>query len=151
MSPGSRTAKPSESAASAARSEFHPRQHGVRYQVADVERSVAFYCEHLGFQRGFVSPAFASVTLDNLWLLLSGVHASGSRDMPDGRRQEPGGWNRIVLYVESLDDRIEQLRKAGVTFRNTVESGPGGRQILFDDPDGNPVELHEAPRPDVSK
>jgi glyoxylase I family protein len=118
----------------------------VRYQVADVERAATFYTQHLGFaleQR--TGTAFASVTLDNLRLILGGPGSSGARPMPDGRKQEPGGWNRIVLYVGDLEARIEVLKRAGVHFRNTVEVGPGGSQILLDDPDGNPIELHQAP------
>jgi glyoxylase I family protein len=119
----------------------------VRYQVSDVERSVKFYTEHLGFgleQR--TGPVFASVTRGSLRLLLGGPGSSGSRPMPGGRRQEPGGWNRIVLYVDDLDAHIDVLKRAGVPFRNEIETGPGGKQILIDDPDGNPVELHEGPR-----
>ena len=126
-------------------SEFRPRQAGIRYQVADVARSVTFYTKLLGFHREQSNPAFASVTLDNLWLLLSGPGASGSRPMPDGRQQESGGWNRIVLYSDALDERIQGLRTAGVHIRNSVETGPGGRQILIEDPDGNPIEIHEEP------
>ena len=119
----------------------------VRYQVLDVERAVAFYTEHLGFhldQR--FGAVFASVSRGNLHLLLGGPGSSGSRPMRDGRRQEPGGWNRIVLYVENLDSMISALRSAGARFRNDVEVGPGGKQIQVEDPDGNPIELHEAPK-----
>jgi catechol 2,3-dioxygenase-like lactoylglutathione lyase family enzyme len=118
----------------------------VRYQVTDVSRSIAFYVETLGFQlvqKG--GPAFASVSRGNLGLFLSGPGSSGSRPLPDGRRQEPGGWNRIVLYVDDLASYAESLRRAGVVFRNQLEVGPGGKQIQFEDPDGNPIELHEAP------
>lgn len=118
----------------------------VRYQVNDVERSVAFYTEHLGFQRTQRSGPIAVVSRGDLHLLLSGPASSGSRPMLDGRRQEPGGWSRIVLYVPSLEAAVAALTRAGVTFRNAVEVGPGGSQILLDDPDGNAVELHEAPR-----
>lgn len=118
--------------------------HGVRYQVADVARSVAFYTERLGFSLGHQQlPAFAAVSVDELTLLLSGPEASGSRPMPDGRRQEPGGWNRIVLRVNDLPARIQSLRDAGLRFRNDMVVGPGGRQILIEDPDGNPIELFE--------
>jgi glyoxylase I family protein len=121
--------------------------HGVRYQVADVRRSVAFYTEVLGFTLDHQQPpAFASVSLGPLRILLSGPGASGSRPMPDGRRQEPGGWNRIVLRVTDLPSRIEPLRAAGMRFRNAMESGPGGRQIQIEDPDGNPLELFEPTR-----
>jgi catechol 2,3-dioxygenase-like lactoylglutathione lyase family enzyme len=119
----------------------------VRYQVKDVERAIAFYTEHLGFQLAQKAGAvFATVKRGDLHLLLSGPASSGSRPMPDGARQDPGGWNRIVLYVEDIDSTIAALRNAGTHFRNEVEEGPGGKQIQLDDPDGNPIELHEAPR-----
>jgi glyoxylase I family protein len=118
--------------------------HGVRYQVADVARSLAFYITHLGFTAGHQQlPAFAAVALGNLTLLLSGPGASGSRPMPDGPRQESGGWNRIVLKVNNLPDHIKALSDAGLAFRNEMEVGPGGRQIQLQDPDGNPIELFE--------
>jgi len=118
--------------------------HGVRYQVKDVKRSVAFYTQQLGFRLGHQQlPAFAAVSFGPLTMLLSGPQASGSRPMPDGRRQEPGGWNRVVLRVADLPVRIEALRKAGVRFRNEMEAGPGGRQIQLEDPDGNAIELFE--------
>ena len=118
--------------------------HGVRYQVKDVPRSVAFYVDLLGFDlKMHHLPAFATVELDNLELYLSGPDASGSRRMPDGRSQEPGGWNRVVLRVEDLQSEIDALGKAGVQFRNKLESGPAGKQIQVEDPDGNPVELFE--------
>lgn len=88
-------------------------------------------------------PAFGQVSIDNLKLILSGPGASGSRPMPDGRRQEPGGWNRIVLQVQDLPARITELKKEGVHFRNEMEVGPGGRQIQVEDPDGNLIELFE--------
>lgn len=118
----------------------------VRYQVRDVDRSVAFYTQHLGFGRTQKSGPVAIVSRGDLRLLFSGPSASGSRPMPDGRGQEPGGWNRIVLYVDNLDSTIAALEASGARFRNDVEAGPGGKQILVDDPDGNPVELHEAPK-----
>lgn len=119
----------------------------VRYQAADVDRSISFYTEHLGFQPAEkFGAAFASVTRGGLRLILSGPGSSGARPMPDGRRQEPGGWNRILIYVDDLESEIAKLRKANVPFRNQVESGPGGKQILIEDPDGNPIELHEAPK-----
>jgi glyoxylase I family protein len=121
--------------------------HGVRYQVADVLRSVTFYTQHLGFKLEHQQPpAFASVSLGSLDLLLSGPGASGSRLMPSGRRQEPGGWNRIVLRVTNLPSRIEVLKKAGIHFRNEMEVGPGGKQVQIEDPDGNPIELFESAR-----
>ncbi len=117
---------------------------GVRYQVKDVSRSVAFYTQQLGFNLDQqVLPAFAQVSTGNLKLILSGPGASGSRPMPDGRQQEPGGWNRVVLQVANLPDRIQQMKKAGVHFRNQMEVGPGGRQIQLEDPDGSPIELFE--------
>ena len=120
----------------------------VRYQVADLDRSIAFYTEHLGFQPAERSgSAFAAVLRGNLRLILSGPGSSGSRPMPDGQLQEPGGWNRILIYVADLEALIVPLRTAGVRFRNQVEAGPGGKQILLEDPDGNPIELHEAPQP----
>lgn len=118
----------------------------VRYQVEDVDRAAAFYTRHLGFQMTQRAGPIAVVSRGQLHLLLSGPSSSGSRPLPDGRRQEPGGWNRVVLYVESLDSTISALTGAGARFRNEVEAGPGGRQILVDDLDGNPIELHEAPR-----
>ena len=118
--------------------------HGVRYQVTDVLRSVAFYTQHLGFRLEHQQPpAFANVSLGPLRILISGPGASGSRPMPDGRLQEPGGWNRIVLRVTDLQSRIHSLEKAGIHFRNQMEVGPGGRQIQIEDPDGNPIELFE--------
>jgi glyoxylase I family protein len=121
--------------------------HGVRYQAADVSRSVAFYVERLGFTLEMQQlPAFANVSLGNLKILLSGPGASGSRPMPDGRRQEPGGWNRVVLQVADLPAQLVALKDAGLRFRNEMEVGPGGRQIQLEDPDGNPIELFEPGR-----
>jgi len=121
--------------------------HGVRYQVRDVARSVAFYTGHLGFTLQHQHlPAFANVSLGDSQLLLSGPGASGSRPMPDGRGQEPGGWNRIVIRVSDLPGCVAALERAGVHFRNAMESGPGGRQIQIEDPDGNPIELFEPAR-----
>jgi glyoxylase I family protein len=118
--------------------------HGVRYQVSDVSRAVAFYTNHLGFKVEHQHlPAFANVSLGELRLLLSGPSASGSRPLPNGEHQQPGGWNRIVLQVADLATGIERLKKAGLQFRNEMEVGPGGRQIQLQDPDGNPVELFE--------
>jgi glyoxylase I family protein len=118
--------------------------HGVRYQVSDVSRAVAFYTEHLGFRLEHQHlPEFASVTLEHLPLLLSGPGASGSRPLSGGQRQEPGGWNRVVLRVADLPACIERLTDAGVTFRNEMQVGPGGRQIQVQDPDGNAIELFE--------
>ena len=117
---------------------------GVRYQVKDVSRSVAFYTNKLGLKLDMQNlPAFAQVSVGNLKLILSGPGASGSRKLPDGRQQEPGGWNRVILQVEDLPARIETLKKAGLHFRNEMETGPGGKQIQLEDPDGNPIELFE--------
>jgi glyoxylase I family protein len=118
----------------------------VRYQVQDLERSIAFYTRHLGFQSTQKSGPVAIVSRGDLHLLLSGPASSGSRPMPDGRRQESGGWNRIVLYVDDLDSTSAALKAASARFRNEVEVGPGGKQVQLEDPDGNPIELHEAPR-----
>jgi glyoxylase I family protein len=121
--------------------------HGVRYQVRDVARSVAFYTQQLGFTLKHQQlPAFASVSLGDTQVLLSGPGASGSRAMPDGQRQEPGGWNRLVLKVSDLPVFIAELKKAGLHFRNEMETGPGGRQIQLEDPDGNAIELFETGR-----
>jgi catechol 2,3-dioxygenase-like lactoylglutathione lyase family enzyme len=118
----------------------------VRYQVGDLDRAVTFYTQHLGFALSHRAGPIAAVTRGALQLLLSGPTASGGRAMPDGARQAPGGWNRIVLYVDDLAASMTALETAGVRFRNTVESGPGGKQVLVDDPDGNPIELHEPPK-----
>lgn len=121
--------------------------HGTRYHVKDVDRSVAFYTQYLGFTLEHSQlPAFASVSLGDSQILLSGPGASGSRPMPNGQRQEPGGWNRIVLRVSDLAGCIAALKGAGLRFRNEMETGPGGRQIQIEDPDGNPIELFEPSR-----
>ena len=121
--------------------------HGVRYLVKDVARAVAFYTTHLGFTLKHQQlPAFASVSLGDVDILISGPQASGSRPMPDGREQAPGGWNRVVLRVNDLPEFIETLKKAGLRFRNELLTGPGGRQVQIEDPDGNPVELFEPAR-----
>ena len=118
--------------------------HGVRYQVKDVDRAVAFYTKHLGFNVDRTHlPAFGQVSLGEFKLILSGPGASGSRPMPDGHKQEPGGWNRMILEVTDLPARIEELENAGLRFRNQMEEGPGGKQIQLEDPDGNPIELFE--------
>jgi glyoxylase I family protein len=117
---------------------------GVRYQVKDVDRSAAFYTQQLGFRLDQKNlPAFAQVSNGNLKLILSGPEASGSRPMPSGQHQTPGGWNRVILQVADLPSRIEALNKMGLHFRNQMEVGPGGKQILLEDPDGNPIELFE--------
>jgi glyoxylase I family protein len=117
---------------------------GVRYQVKDVQRSIGFYTQKLGFNLDQQNlPAFGQVSISNLKLILSGPGASGSRPMPDGRQQEPGGWNRVIIVVQDLSARITDLKKQEVHFRNEMEVGPGGRQIQVEDPDGNPIELFE--------
>jgi glyoxylase I family protein len=120
---------------------------GVRYQVKDVQRSIGFYTETLGFNLDMQNlPAFGQVSVGGLKLILSGPGASGSRPLPDGRQQEPGGSNRVLLQVEDLPARIAQLKEAGLRFRNEMEAGPGGKQIQIEDPDGNPIELFEPAR-----
>jgi catechol 2,3-dioxygenase-like lactoylglutathione lyase family enzyme len=128
-----------------------PSVASVRYQIRDIERAIAFYTEVLDFRLEMRNgPVFAIVSRGPLQLFLSGPGSSGARPMPDGRVQEPGGWNRIVLYVSDLDAQIARLKAAGAPFRNTVEVGPGGSQIQVDDPDGNPIELHQPPASTVS-
>jgi glyoxylase I family protein len=120
---------------------------GVRYQVGDVGRAVEFYTRQLGFKLDHQHlPAFAQVSIGDLKLILSGPGASGSRPMPDGHRQQPGGWNRVILQVVDLPARIEAMKETGFRFRNEMESGPGGKQIQIEDPDGNPLELFEPAR-----
>jgi glyoxylase I family protein len=117
---------------------------GVRYQVKDVARSVAFYTQQLGLEVDQQRlPAFAQVSVGGLKLILSGPGASGSRPMPGGGLQEPGGWNRVILQVADLAARIAELKRSGLHFRNDMEVGPGGKQIQLEDPDGNPIELFE--------
>lgn len=116
----------------------------IRYLVDDVEAAIAFYTRHLGFaMEQQMGPAFAIVTRDDLSLWLSGPESSAARPMPDGRRPEPGGWNRTVVVVEDLAARVAELKQAGLTFRNEIVSGPGGKQIVLEDSAGNPVELFE--------
>jgi catechol 2,3-dioxygenase-like lactoylglutathione lyase family enzyme len=116
----------------------------VRYMVDDVENAVVFYTTHFGFRvRSNAAPAFADVVRGNLRLLLSGPSSSAGRPMPDGRTPQPGGWNRIHFIVEDIAAEVERLRSAGLTFRNDIVSGPGGQQILLDDPSGNPIELFQ--------
>jgi glyoxylase I family protein len=134
-------------AVSAPAQQFIKSVHGIRYQVKDVARSVVFYTQQLGFTLDHQQlPAFAAVSLGDVSLLLSGPGASGSRPLPDGQHQEPGGWNRVVLRVSDLAGCIAALKSEGVRFRNEMESGPGGRQIQVEDPDGNPIELFEPAR-----
>src|SRR5262245_3299597 len=107
----------------------------VRYMVDDVDDAIDFYTRHFGFERGHnASPALAEVVRGNLRLLLAGPKSSAGRPMPDGREPEPGGWNRIHFVVDDIDAEVERLRNAGVGFRNDIVSGPGGRQVLVDDP-----------------
>jgi len=118
-----------------------------RYLVRDVDAAIAFYTGHLGFtleQR--MGPAFGIVTRDDLSLWLSGPQSSAAQPMPDGRQPEPGGWNRLVLEVDDLESKVAELKRAGLSFRNEIVTGPGGRQIVLEDGDGNPVELFEARR-----
>ena len=116
----------------------------VRYMVDDVDQALDFYTENFGFEPGHnASPAFAEVSKGNLRLLLAGPESSAGRPMPDGRKPEPGGWNRIHLVVDDIDAEVERLRAAGLSFRNDIVSGPGGRQILVDDPSGNPIEIFQ--------
>jgi catechol 2,3-dioxygenase-like lactoylglutathione lyase family enzyme len=116
----------------------------VRYMVDDVEDAVAFYTNHFGFElRSNAAPAFADVVRGDLRLLLSGPASSAGRPMPDGRTPAPGGWNRIHFIVEDITAEVERLRSAGLTFRNDIVSGPGGQQILLEDPAGNPIELFQ--------
>ena len=120
----------------------------VRYLISDVDRSIAFYTKHLGFKLEQQSgPAFASVVKGDLTLLLSGPQSSGHRPLSDGRRQEPGGWNRVVLNVDNLVSHVATLKQAGLHFRSEIVTGPGGKQIQLEDPDGNPVELFEPASP----
>ncbi len=116
----------------------------VRYMVDNVDAAVDFYTTHFGFAlRSSAAPAFADVVRGNLRLLLSGPSSSAGRPMPDGRRPGPGGWNRIHLIVGDIKAEVERLRAAGLTFRNDIVKGPGGSQILLDDPSGNPIELFQ--------
>ncbi len=116
----------------------------VRYMVDDVQAAVDFYTGHLGFAlRSSAVPAFADVSRGNLRLLLAGPASSAGRPMPDGRKPGPGGWNRIHFIVDDIAAEVDRLRAAGVRFRNEIISGPGGQQILADDPSGNPIELFQ--------
>ena len=116
----------------------------VRYMVDDVDAAIAFYTGHLGFSLlSNASPAFADVARDDLRLLLSGPKSSAGRPMPDGRQPGPGGWNRIEFVVDDVAAEVERLRAAGVRFRSDVVRGPGGAQIVYDDPSGNPIELFQ--------
>jgi len=116
----------------------------VRYMVDDVEEAVGFYTTHFGFEeRSNFAPAFADVVRGNLRLLLSGPRSSAGRPMPDGRVPGPGGWNRIHFIVDDIAAEVEHLRAVGLTFRNDIIKGPGGQQVLLEDPAGNPIELFQ--------
>jgi len=116
----------------------------IRYIVNDVDSAIAFYTQHLGFKLDRqAGAAFATVSRGDLTLWLSGPQSSAARAMPDGRRPEPGGWNRLVLEVEDLASRVVEMKNASISFRNEIVVGPGGKQILAEDPDGNPIELFE--------
>lgn len=117
----------------------------VRYMVNDVEQSIAFYVGHLGFEvKEQWGPAFAMIANDDLTIWLSGPQTSAAKPMPDGRQPIPGGWNRIVIQVDDLEATVTSLTQAGTVFRNTIVNGMGGKQILAEDPSGNPIELFEA-------
>ena len=119
-------------------------QINVRYMVDDVDAAVAFYVNRFDFTLlSKQAPAFADVVRGNLRLLLSGPRSSAARPMPDGRQPSPGGWNRIHFVVDDLASEVERLRAAGVTFRNDIIKGPGGSQVVLDDPSGNPIELFQ--------
>jgi catechol 2,3-dioxygenase-like lactoylglutathione lyase family enzyme len=119
----------------------------VRYMVDDVEQAVDFYTARFGFKlRSSHAPAFADVVRGNLRLLLSGPSSSAGRPMPDGSNPQPGGWNRIHFIVDDISAEVERLRSTGVKFRNDIISGPGGQQILLEDPAGNPIELFQPAR-----
>jgi catechol 2,3-dioxygenase-like lactoylglutathione lyase family enzyme len=118
----------------------------IRYLVRDVDEAIAFYTEGLGFERvRQFGPAMAILRRGDLTLWLAGPSASAAKPMPDGRRPEPGGWNRFVIEVDNLDAVVTSLRERGTPFRNEILAGPGGRQILCEDPSGNPIELFQPP------
>lgn len=124
----------------------------VRYIVNDVDAAIAFYCRHLGFKEVMhPAPAFAMLTRGDLRLALTAPNPSpgGGQPMPDGRQQEPGGWNRFAIEVSDLAAMVETLRKAGARFRNEIVTGVGGKQILVEDPSGNPIELFEPTIPEA--
>ncbi len=124
----------------------------VRYIVSDVDAAIAFYCQQLGFEEVMhPAPAFAMLTRGELRLVLSAPNpsAGGGQPMPDGRQQEPGGWNRFAIEVTDLAATVERLRRAGARFRNEIVTGVGGKQILVEDPSGNPIELFEPILPEA--
>ena len=116
----------------------------VRYIVKDVPSSIRFYVDHLGFELiEEMGPAFALVALGDLRLWLSGPQSSAARPMPDGRKPEPGGWNRFVIEVDDIEARVAAMKQAGASFRNDMITGPGGKQIVAEDPSGNPIEIFQ--------
>jgi glyoxylase I family protein len=117
----------------------------VRYQVVDLDRGIEFYTSRLGFKLEQRAGPIAVVSRGALNLLLSAPPSSGAQPLADGQTQQPGGWNRIVLYVDDIAAQVDRLRSAGVTFLNDIKVGPGGKQVQITDPDGNSIELHEAP------
>lgn len=119
------------------------REVAVRYQVKNLDRAIEFYTKHLGFTLEQKSGPVGQISKDGFLVWLSGPGASGSRAMPDGRVQEPGGWNRIVVKMSDLPAAIEAMKRDGLNFRNEVETGPAGSQVLLEDPDGNPIELFQ--------
>jgi catechol 2,3-dioxygenase-like lactoylglutathione lyase family enzyme len=122
----------------------HDELVSIRYMVDDVDEAIDFYTKQFGFELGHnASPAFAEVLRGKLRLLLAGPKSSAGRPMPDGRKPSPGGWNRIHFVVDDIAAEVDRLRSAGLTFRNEIISGPGGRQILLDDPSGNPIEIFQ--------
>ncbi len=124
----------------------------VRYIVRDVDAAIAFYCQHLGFHEDMhPAPAFAMLSRGDLRLVLSAPNPAGGggQPMPDGTQQEPGGWNRFAIPVDDLEATVKMLRKAGAHFRNEIVTGVGGKQIILDDPSGNPIELFQATAPEA--
>ena len=116
----------------------------IRYLVSDVEASIAFYTNYLGFTLlEKMGPAFAIVAKDDMQLWLSGPQSPAARPMPDGRIPEAGGWNRFVIEIDDIEALVASMQNAGVSFRNTIISGPGGKQILAEDPSGNPIEIFQ--------
>lgn len=116
----------------------------IRYMVNDMEASIQFYTTHLGFSLlEKMGPAFAMVEKDDLQIWLSGPQTSAARPMPDGRIPQPGGWNRFVIEVDDIEALVAAMKKAGISFRNEIITGPGGRQILAEDPSGNPIEIFQ--------
>ncbi len=116
----------------------------VRYFVNDVDTAVSFYTQHLGFELDFNAGPFAMITRGDLALMISGPKTSAARPMPDGRVPEPGGWNRFVFEVDDIEAVVASMRQAGVNFRNDIISGVGGKQIVAEDPSGNPIEVFQA-------